>query len=189
MESYYVIDAESDWRHKIVGKYATYDQALTVHGHLLKVTDAPVSRFYVRSEDDPIVRKLETAGRYVSHDVEREAIKAANEFLRKEIGATARWAIDLASEGTSLQGVINLVYRSIVAKGYEIAVFQAQDAVKARVLIGRASDGTHSGRGKGYWMKKSEGPLSQRHAPNGDWLCQSSLSLQDGFYRLPARAA
>lgn len=142
------------------------------------------TRFGVRSIEDPRWSSAPFAGNE-EREVRLIAKQAAKKARRKELGKTATMFVRDAQQGASLDGVIRKVLVSMTERGFQLDRWEAQDAVKARVIIGREMlGGGYYDRGAGYWAPKKEGPLHELRSPRGRVLGQSTLQLKSGFVRL-----
>lgn len=103
----------------------------------------------------------------------------ARERRNKAIGKLATAAIN--TSGETLNRVIRSVETQAREAGFEIDTWVCQDAVKARVTIGRCRNCESA-----YWFPKREGRLADKACPEcGHCLNQTSLALRRGFDRLP----
>lgn len=169
----------------------TYDAALAGYA-AVATTDTNRLMICVRSADDPKYAKVEHPPYGTPEfDEARTASRAIAAFIRKEIGKTATCVIThAAAENLSYNTIIRETNASLVKRGYDVQLFQVEQAVKNRVTIGRCRGYSMSkGCGRAYWFPKREGPLYGKTCPHcGKYLNQTTLALQAQFRRLTYNA-
>jgi hypothetical protein len=175
----------------LLDTFASYGDAVTAFVSADEHRDEfPEVAFYaVRSTDDPRVKTrplyIPELGRLYYGGRTRAAVREAR---RKEIGATALWAIKKAKPGDSFDRVVATARASLKERNIEVERWQIEDAVKRRVIIGRCHG--HGHRKVAFWVPKREGPLSKLSCPDcGRWLNQTSLALDAPIRRLDPEAA
>lgn len=167
-------------------EFPTYDEALTAWGAATERLDDYrdlVAEYAVRSVDDPDIRLSIYDRKPADYYPHREVYWALQKARRKEIGATALWAIKRTSAGASLDSVIRAARESLAKRGITVYPHEVEQAVKSRVLIGRCPD-RHA-----WWIRKNEGPMFGHSCPTcGQRLAATSLALQATFRRLDVEA-
>lgn len=181
--SHLLVDTKS---REVIHDFASYDLAIAAYQAL--DSDRTLA---IRSADDPQwAGKREVAW---NDDRKRTAMKAAREWRRREIGATARAIITGSGRLERLYEVERLVYASCAERGLNPDTYEIESAVKSRVTLGRCRrDRWSNGCDRAFWWPKSEGKLQDTPCPfcGGKYgMSQTTLALGKGFAPLPRRSA
>jgi hypothetical protein len=137
--------------------------------------------YAVRSMDDPQVRAWGTpVEQYVPFMVVAGAMRRN---LRAEVNETVKWAlrtVERVGYG-SLAAVEADVKRSLTERGFNVERWQVEDAVKARVVLGRCRE-HGNGRSAYFFLKRTKARLAETRCPHcGSRLAQTTLALDSKF--------
>lgn len=168
--------------------FRTYDLALrgyeaaVEHAMNNGMTEDEARNLYaVRSMDDPAVRAWGTpVEQYVPFMVIANAMRKS---MKAEVAVTVKWAlrnVERQGEG-ALHLVIGEATRSLTERGFKPERWQVEDAVKARVTVGRCH--RHgNGRSAYFFLRRGGARLAHTRCPEcGSYLAQTTLALNATF--------
>lgn len=153
-----------------------------------------LNSFCVRSTDDPRVKEAVSGDRLLSlplghkslvNLIGRKVYAAARDTRHKKLGEIALRCVKDETLDT-LGQVIQAVRTECNMKNLGVSAWEVVDAVKARVILGRAYRRESLRReikGTGYFIRKSDGPL-HKVTVQGKRLAQSSMAYHGTFNRL-----
>lgn len=178
--------------------FASFDLALAGYeaavAHAVKNGSAESDArmiFAVRSMDDPTVKATGVpVEQYVPYSVIASGVRKA---IRDEEAETVKWTIEAATRAAEHGAVwtfgqmVAHAKESLDKRGFKPERWAIEDALKARVTIGRCRGCETDGRGRrAFFFKKSTGArLCDTRCPRcGSKLSQTSLALDAPFYFL-----